>query len=112
MDRQRLGRLGEDAVAQWYEERGGRVIARNWRNRYGELDLVVLVADTLVFCEVKTRRSTSHGHPFAAVTHDKQQRIRVMALHYLQACGGHGGPLRFDVAAVLGNQIDVLTSAF
>ncbi len=112
MDRRALGQHGEDLVVSWYVERGGVVVARNWRTRYGELDLIVRVGDSLVFCEVKTRTSTRQGHPFEAVTPMKQQRIRGLALQYLQAIGGHPGPLRFDVAAVMGDSVEVLTAAF
>ena len=110
---QTLGAWGEDRVAQWYTERGLTVLARNWRCGRGELDLVVSGAGTIVFCEVKTRRGSSHGSPFDAVTHDKQRRIRRLALQYLDLHPHHRArTLRFDVAGVTPHGVEVLEAAF
>jgi putative endonuclease len=108
---------GEDAVARWYEAAGYEVLDRNWRCRDGELDLVVIRGDTLVFCEVKTRASTRFGAPFEAVTLTKQRRLRNLALRWLAEHGTHRSALRFDVASVTRTPsgelaIDVLEGAF
>ena len=98
--RQRLGARGEQAVAEWYVARGYRVVARNWRCREGEIDLVVWSRRRdLVFCEVKTRSSTRFGLPAEAVTPAKQQRLRVLATRFLadhdtQVAGRRGAALR------------------
>lgn len=111
--RQALGAWGEDRVATWYVERGHTVVARNWRSGRGELDLVVARPGTLVFCEVKTRRGTSHGSPFDAITHDKQRRLRHLALRFLDAHPEHRArALRFDVAGVTPDGIEVIEAAF
>ena len=99
--RRALGTDGESAVARWYEAAGYEVLDRNWRVREGELDLVVRRGATLVFCEVKTRRSTAFGAPVEAVTFAKQKRIRGLALRWLAAHDTHAADLRFDVAAVM-----------
>jgi putative endonuclease len=109
--RQRLGRAGEQAVARWYRRRGYRIVQRNWRCREGELDLVVERDRVLVFCEVKTRSSVAFGHPAEAVTEAKQRRVRKLAMRYLES-RPHRGPLRFDVAAVLPDHIEVIENAF
>ena len=98
--RRQLGAHGEDAVAAWYEQRGYRVLDRNWRVREGELDLVVRSGAVVVFCEVKTRRGDAFGSPFEAVTRTKQQRIRTLATRWLQEHRVRASELRFDVAAV------------
>jgi putative endonuclease len=95
-----MGRRGEDAVARWYEARGYAVVARNWRCRSGELDLVVRGPDVLVFCEVKTRSSAAFGSPLEAVTVTKARRLRRLAGEWLVATGEHAPDLRVDVAAV------------
>src|SRR5262249_30908023 len=95
----RLGLGGEDAVARWYEGAGYEVLERNWRCRDGELDLVVISGDTLVFCEVKTRASSRFGAPFEAVTPTKQRRLRNLALRWLAERGTHRRTLLFDVAS-------------
>jgi putative endonuclease len=88
-------------VAAWYEAAGYRILERNWRCREGELDLVVSRGRTVVFCEVKTRRSTRFGAPVEAVTAAKQRRVRTLALQWLAAQSDRGRDLRFDVASVL-----------
>lgn len=110
--RQALGRAGEDLAAAWYEARGYTIVARNWRCREGEIDLVVRRGRTLVVCEVKTRSSTAFGAPYEAVTPAKQARLRGLALAFLKANRVRGAQLRFDVASVLGRHVEVLEAAF
>lgn len=116
-DRRTLGAAGEDAVAAWYEQAGYVVLDRNWRCRAGELDLVVGRHRTIVFCEVKTRRSDAFGTPAEAVTPRKQRRLRGLAVEWL-AERGVRGELRFDVASVRpaggrgGFTVEVLEAAF
>ena len=94
------GRAGEDAALAAYTRRGYRLIARNWRCRIGELDLVLVRGDILVFCEVKTRRGAGLGGGYEAVTGRKRAKVRAVAEAFLQA--NHAGPraIRFDVASV------------
>ena len=120
--RRRLGDAGEALVARWYEAAGYVVVDRNWRCREGELDLVCVGGSgrdsRLVFCEVKTRRSTAFGSPLEAVTPAKARRIRMLARAWLAEQRGGGVPeLRFDVASVLALPgaapvIDVVEGAF
>jgi putative endonuclease len=110
--RQRLGAAGEDLAAEWYRRAGYEVVARNWRCRDGELDLIVRSPDTLVFCEVKTRTSDRFGLPAEAVTPAKQRRIRTLAAQYLRTEGQPVPGVRFDVVSVLGDRVDVLEAAF
>ncbi|HEX2040690.1 MAG TPA: YraN family protein [Acidimicrobiales bacterium] len=113
-DRRRaLGTRGEDAVASWYQARGYEVVARNWCCREGELDLVVRQGRSFVFCEVKTRSSDAFGVPAEAVTRDKQLRLRRLAARWLEDDAPvRPREIRFDVAAVLGDDIEVLEGAF
>jgi putative endonuclease len=117
--RRRVGADGEAAVAQWYQAAGYEVLDRNWRVRDGELDLVVALAGTIVFCEVKTRRSVRFGLPVEAVTARKQQRLRLLATRWLDGRGDtvRRRALRFDVASVVpdgagGWDVTVLEHAF
>jgi putative endonuclease len=95
-----LGRRGEDATARAYERRGYRLVARNWRCRLGELDLVVARAGVLVFCEVKSRRGSVLGGGFEAVTWAKRRKLRALAEAFLQSAGSRPQAVRFDVASV------------
>jgi putative endonuclease len=73
------------------------------------MDLILRDGDLIVFCEVKTRRTDAYGSGFWAVDHRKQARLRKIATAWLIDHGRRGGPLRFDVAAITGVQIEVRT---
>ena len=87
-------------MADWYVERGFRVLARNWRSRSGEIDIVAQRGDLTVVCEVKTRSSDFFGSPAVAVDRVKQRRLRRLAAAFL-AANPQRGAVRFDVAEVL-----------
>lgn len=96
-----LGRHGERIAAIYLADAGLRLLDRNWRCRDGELDIVAREGDSLVFCEVKTRRGVGFGHPVEAVTPVKQRRMRTLAQRWLAAHEEHAPELRFDVVGVL-----------
>ncbi|MCD9144071.1 YraN family protein [Streptomyces albireticuli] len=97
-----LGRYGEKLAARLLAESGIVILERNWRCREGEIDLVALDADTLVVCEVKTRRSGAYEHPMAAVTPAKADRLRLLAERWLERNGGPPpGGVRIDVVGVV-----------
>lgn len=79
----RIGGRGEDLAAEWLARKGHEVLERNYRTRYGEIDLVTRHGDTLVFVEVKTRRGTGYGDPLEAITERKRGQVRHMAEQYL-----------------------------
>lgn len=106
------GRWGEDLAAAWYQARGYRVVARNWRCRAGELDLVVARGRTVVVVEVKARRTDAFGPPASAVGPVKQQRIRRLAAEWLTTNRVHGVDVRFDVVAITGTAVEVYDDAF
>jgi len=100
-ERKKLGDRGEDAAAAYLERAGMTVVERNWRCPAGEIDIVALDGDTLVLCEVKTRRTTKKGTPEDAVTPAKQRRYARLAEAYLQHAGVGETPVRFDVVSLL-----------
>ena len=102
------GRAGEDRAAAWYRSHGFAVIERNWRCVAGEIDLICARGTTLIFVEVKARTSARQGHPFEAVTLAKQRRLYRLASAYLRTQTTHWVELRFDVVAVLGEDLEVL----
>jgi len=110
--RRALGARGEALAARWYESRGYVVVARNWRCREGEIDLVLARGRQIVVCEVKTRTSTAYGTPAEAVTRTKQMRIRRIAMRWLDSQDVRPAGVRFDVACVLGSTVDVIEAAF
>ena len=95
-----LGSAGERLAAGWLEARGFRVLARNWRCAYGELDIVAEEAGELVFVEVKTCRGTAYGLPEEAITANKRAHLTAAAQCYLAEAQRETQPYRIDVVAV------------
>lgn len=94
------GARGEEAAALYLAEQGYTVLARNYRKRFGEVDIVALRQDVLVFVEVKTRSSSRFGTPAEAVDARKRRRISAAALSYVSENGMEDAPARFDVVEV------------
>jgi putative endonuclease len=111
-ERRARGISGEDVAAAWYLSQGYELVARNWRCRDGELDLILRLGGEFVFCEVKSRATTLFGTPAEAVTHDKRQRIRHLAARWIAGSKVRPAQIRFDVAAVLGDELEVFEGAF
>ena len=95
-----LGQRGEAAAARYLRRRGYKVLARGDRQGPGELDLVMLDRKTIVFVEVKTRRSDDMGHPAEAVDAQKQRRLTRLAVTFLKRHRLLDCPARFDVIAI------------
>ena len=95
-----LGRRGEAAAARYLKRLGYKVVARGDRSIGGELDLVAVDGRTIVFVEVKTRRSQEPGRPAEAVDGVKQRRLARAAEVFLKRRGLLEYPARFDVVAV------------
>lgn len=95
-----LGRYGEDVAVRFLVEQGMVILERNWRCELGEVDIVARDGDTLVVCEVKTRRSERFGPPQEAVTRIKLARLRRLAVRWLLAHEVHPPQVRIDVVAV------------
>lgn len=99
--KQAVGQLGERLAAEHLEGLGFTVLDRNWRCDRGEIDIVARRAELLVFCEVKTRRSTRYGGPLEAVTPTKARRLRWLAARWSGEHGEHATEFRIDVIGVL-----------
>lgn len=94
------GRKGEDAAAQYLSDRGLTVHERNFRCPIGEIDLICLDGDVIVFVEVRSHSSLRFGLPQESVTLRKQQRLTRLAQWYLKKNGLERRSARFDVVAV------------
>ncbi|MFK4804844.1 YraN family protein [Microbacterium sp. ZW CA_36] len=105
-DKDVLGRAGEDRAARYFETQGFTVLARNWRCREGELDLVVADGAAVVVVEVKTRRGEEFGHPFEAI--DARKRVRLWRLGVAWASQHRelvqGRRLRIDAIGLTGTE--------
>jgi len=102
--RQLLGRKGEQMAADALCERGYRIVERNFRCRYGEIDLIAEERDDLVFVEVKTRRGSAFGRPEEAVTLTKRRKLAEVASYYLDLHAEGDRSWRIDVVAIDFNQ--------
>ena len=84
MNNKETGTLGEKIAAEYLEKHGCKIIEKNWRySRFGEIDIIALDKETLIFVEVKTRRTTSFGHPFEAIDEKKYHQVHTIANAYM-----------------------------
>lgn len=114
--RSALGRRGEDLAAEMLERKGYVVVERNYVCPHGEIDIVAADGRTLVFCEVKTRRTRRWGEPALAVDYRKRARYRRLALHWMHERRPGSLEVRFDVVSVIVGprepEVDHVTDAF
>jgi putative endonuclease len=100
IEHQQVGKAGEEAAVQYLCRQGYRIVERNYRCRFGEIDLIARDGKTLTFIEVKTRRSQRFGPAAAAVTLEKQRRlIKASQLYLIQKRKAHE-LCRFDVVTI------------
>lgn len=103
----------EEAAARYLEERGMRILERNYRNRYGEIDIIGRMDGYLVFVEVKYRATERNGSPQEAVGAAKQRRICAVADYYRSMYGIRlSEPVRYDVVAIRGEELCWYRNAF
>jgi len=106
------GAAGEERACAFLQKRGLRIVARNYRQRCGEIDLVALDGKTLVFVEVKQRATGAFGGPLAAVTPAKQRRIAQTAALYVAGKRLKFDSIRFDVVCILPDKTELISHAF
>jgi putative endonuclease len=112
-----LGKLGEDLACGELTRRGYAILARRYRTRFGEIDIVARDGSVLVFVEVKARRSRRSGGAVEAVTSWKRRRLAAIALDYLARANRLEARCRFDVVAIDGigtdrAEVQVIADAF
>jgi putative endonuclease len=114
-ERRLLGQAGEALAADTLQQQGYTILTRNYRTPFGEIDLIARHGDTLVFVEVKLRRSEFFGPPQAAVNTAKQRHLQLAAQYYLNQQRLRDIDIRFDVVAITMTgqrpQIQIFTGA-
>ena len=109
-------RWAEDLVADFYQREGYKIIARNWHCRQGELDIVAVLPEalvkTIVVVEVRARASNYFGSAFESVTQAKQTKLRIATKKFLDCHKFSYSAVRFDVASVMGVEIEIVRDAF
>ena len=112
----RTGKRGEEIAVAYLKSKGYRIIERNYKCLFGEIDIVAKEGNTVVFVEVKSRKSEDFGDPQAAVGWEKKRKISRIALKYLEEKHLYPCDARFDVVAVkmlpAGNTIELIQNAF
>ncbi len=108
-----IGTVYERRVSAYLEQKGYRILERNFRCRFGEIDVITKKDGYIIFVEVKYRSSGRFGTPMEAVDFRKQQRISNTASYYLYSRHWPSDtPCRFDVAAVSEQSIELIENAF
>lgn len=115
-NRQQFGRESEALAAKVLKKTGYKILTRNYRNTIGEIDIIARDRKTIVFVEVKARRSALYGSPKLAVTSQKKRKISMVALAYLKSTGQPAAKARFDVVAIsFGDgepEVEIIKNAF
>ena len=111
-----FGKQGENRAVLYLKKKGYKIIENNYRTKYGEIDIIAMDGNTIVFVEVKARRSTKFGKPEDSVTVKKQRKISMVALDYLKKNNKMNQRARFDVISIYdqcGNaKIEIFANAF
>jgi len=94
------GRLGEEAAVGFLRKQGYKIIARNFKTKLGEIDIIAKDKDTICFVEVKARSSDKFGLPFESVTGFKQRQISKAAIVFLKDKNLLDSPARFDIVSI------------
>ena len=97
---QEYGKKGEIDAVRYLKKNGYRIIEKNYRTRLGEIDIIAKDGKTIVFVEVKARRSIRYGHPKWAITPKKKRNMSMVALHYLKSTRQNKAKARFDVVTI------------
>lgn len=101
MDRQTLGRKGEDLAASFLVKKGMKLVDKNVQTRYGEIDLIFRDGEVIVFTEVKTRSGPVEIDPRLAIDLEKRRRLSKSALNFLNEKGWQNQNARFDVVCII-----------
>lgn len=98
--RKELGKWGEQRAKEYLLSLGYTFVAANWRNRFGEIDLIMLDHETVVFVEVRTKSNHHYGYGFESVHLKKQQQMQRMASAFLHSKNWWNRSIRFDVISI------------
>lgn len=107
-----VGNKGEALAYSCIKKKGFKILETNFKNKIGEIDIIALDKETIVFIEVKYRNTALYGLPSEAVTKQKQNKIRKVAISYLQKKNLLERMCRFDVVSILNDEITYIENAF
>ena len=101
MNRKEKGNLGEHIASEYLSKNGVKIIERNYRVRAGEIDVIGLEKNVLVFYEVKTRSNYKYGTPAESVNYFKQKHIKKVAVEFKNESRPKFSGIRFDVIEII-----------
>lgn len=107
-----LGRVGEDKAVSYLKKQGFKIVERNYKNAFGEIDIIAKDGEYTVFVEVKTRTGDDFGAPGEAVDYRKRQKYARIAAAYLSGKGLTDAACRFDVVEIENGEINHVKDAF
>ena len=114
--RQIFGRESESIAVKYLKKQGYKILEQNYRTKLGEIDVIAKDKNTLVFVEIKARRSDRYGNPKWAITPKKKRQMSKVALYYLKVTRQMDVKARFDVVTVRSMenkpQMDIIKNAF
>ncbi len=110
--RKREGRKGEEMARRFFASNGYRIIAQNYRTKFGEIDLICEKGSTLIFVEVRRKTGREFGEPQESIRPDKVLKIRRSALQFLSERGIQNKEIRFDLFLMKGKAIELIPNAF
>jgi putative endonuclease len=115
-NRQEFGKESESLAVNSLKKQGYEILETNFKTKIGEIDIIARDGDTLVFVEVKARKTLRYGDPKYAITWHKKRKISLTALYYLKKTGRMNVRARFDVVSILedGNRplVEIVKNAF
>lgn len=110
MHNQRLGKLGEDLAVKHLKREKYKILERNWRCQFGEVDIIAQKSDIICFIEVKTRTNTDKGLPQEAVNFHKQQHIKKSSQLFMMKYPDNS--YRFDIIEIIDKELSHIEAAF
>lgn len=112
LTKREIGLAGEDDAAKALKKKGYKIVEKNFRSRFGEIDIVAEEKGYLVFIEVKRRTTGTFGDSFQAIDAKKRQHIIRSAMYYLKKHKYLDRKVRFDVVGIDGNELKIIQHAF
>lgn len=107
-----LGKIGELQAVKFIKRKGYKILAKNFVNSYGEIDIIAKFKNQYIFIEVKTKSNLEYGFPQEEVTKSKQEKIKKGALKFLRQNRIQTDKVRFDVIEVFNETINHIENAF
>lgn len=112
MNKRAIGDKKEDEAVKHIEKNGYKILERNYYGEYGEIDIIGIIEDIIVFFEVKYRRNSKYGYAEEAVNPKKQKKIFLTALNYIEKIGEKDKNMRFDVLAFNKDELNWIKNSF